>query len=92
MINQYYLKTPGEEESAVRASTGEHEGGEEHDGDAEHHGDVVTDTVDDVARDGVDEDLEKEKILLNAKLITKCTIILFHFHRNRQANMRLHTF
>ena len=64
----YHLKTPGEEESAVRASAGEHEGGEEHDGDAKHHGDVVTDTVDDVTRDRVDEDLEKERILFNAKL------------------------
>ena len=62
-----YLKTPGEEESAVGASAGEHEGGEEHDGDAKHHGDVVTDSVDDVSRDWVDEDLEKERIISDQK-------------------------
>ena len=53
------LQTPSKEEDSVGAATGEHEGGEEHDGDAEHHGQVVPDLVDDVPRDGVDEDLGK---------------------------------
>ena len=36
---------------------GEHEGGEEHHYDPEHHGPVVSDPVNDGARDWVDQDL-----------------------------------
>ena len=53
------LEAAGEEHDAVGVAEGEDDRGEEHDGESGHHGFFVAQPVDDVAREGGDEELDE---------------------------------
>ena len=58
----YSLQRSCHEQNRVTLAAGEDEGREEHDDEAEHHREIVADTIDDVAADGVHENLGQKTL------------------------------